>query len=55
MKREDKLFLNCDEYRKTVIDYALEFNNYKFIKYLLDEEYIWFVDNSKEGYCTRAG
>lgn len=55
MKREDKLFLNCDEYRKTVIDYALEFNNYKFIKYLLDEEYIWFVDNSKEGYGPYYG
>ena len=55
MKREDRLFLNCDEYRKTVIDYALEFNNYKFIKYLLDEEYIWFVDNSKEGYGPYYG
>ena len=55
MKREDKLFLNCDEYRKTVIDYALEFRNYGFIKYLLDEEFIWFVDNSKEGYGLYYG
>ena len=55
MKREDKLFLNCDEYRKTVIDYALEFKNYGFIKYLLDEEFIWFVDNSKEGYGLYYG
>lgn len=44
MKREDKLFLNCDEYNKSVIDYALEFKNYAFIKYLLDEKFIWFVD-----------
>lgn len=50
IKREDRLFLNCDEYRKTVIDYALEFGNYEFMKYLLDEKYIWFVDLSKEGY-----
>lgn len=55
MKREDRLFLNCDEYRKTVIDYALEFRNYGFIKYLLDEEFIWFVDNSKEGYGLYYG
>lgn len=47
MKREDKLFLNSDEYGKTVIDYALEFKNYKFIKYLMDEQFIWLVDNSE--------
>ena len=46
MKREDKLFLNSDEYGKTVIDYAIEFKNYPFIKWLLDEEFIWLVDNS---------
>ena len=50
MKREDKLFLNCDEYRKSVIDYALEFKNYKFMKYLLEEGYIWPVDPNKELY-----
>lgn len=46
MKREDKLFLNCDEYCKSVIDYALEFKNYDFIKYLISEKFIWFVDLS---------
>ena len=46
MKREDNLFLNSDEYNNTVIDYALEFKNYKFIKYLMDEGFIWLVDNS---------
>ena len=44
MKREDNLFLNCDEYGKSVIDYALEFRNYAFIKFLLNEGFIWFVD-----------
>ena len=47
MKRGDKLFLNCDEYCKTVIDYAIEFKNYGFIKYLIDNEFIWLVDLSK--------
>lgn len=47
MKREDKLFLNCDEYCKSVIDYAFEFKNYAFIKYLMDEGFIWFVDLSQ--------
>ena len=58
MKREDKLFLNCDEYRKTVIDYALEFKNYSFMKYLLDESFIWFVDPNADDcdmYGYRAG
>lgn len=58
MKHEDKLFLNCDEYGKSVIDYALEFKNYKFIKYLLDERFIWFVDLSSrqdQGFTFGAG
>ena len=48
IKREDKLILNPDEYDKTVIDYAIEAGNYKFIKYLMDKEYIWFVNNEHE-------
>ena len=40
MEREDKIFLNSDEYGKTVIEYALEFKNYKFMKYLMDEGYM---------------
>lgn len=47
MKREDEIFLNCDEYCKTVIDYALDFKNYDFIKYLMEEKFIWFVDLSE--------
>ncbi len=39
---EDKLFLNSDEYGKTVVDYALEFKNYPFIHWLIDERYIYF-------------
>ena len=47
MHREDKLFLNFDEYGKSVIDYAFDFKNYKFIKYLIDEGFIWLVDPNK--------
>lgn len=52
INRPDKLILNSDEYCKTVIDYALEFKNYDFIKYLMDKNYIWFVDNSERD-CTQ--
>ena len=45
INREDKLILNPDEYDKTVIDYAIEAGNYKFLKYLMEKKYIWFVDN----------
>ncbi len=47
MNREDKLFLNYDEYGKSVVDYALEFHNYDFIKYLMKTGHLNFVDNSK--------
>lgn len=42
--REDKLILNCDEYGKTILDYALEFKNLEFLKYLMEKKYVWFVD-----------
>lgn len=53
MKREDKLFLYSDEYCKNVLDYALEFKNYKFIKYLIDEGYIIF--NRAKDYTAALG
>ncbi len=46
INREDKLILNTDEYGKTVLDYALDYENYDFLKYLMDNKYIWFVDDS---------
>lgn len=55
---EHRQFLNYDEYGKSVIDYALESKNYQFIKYLLDNKYIWFVDLSEWrdfGYSYGAG
>lgn len=49
--REDQIILNADEYGKTVIDYALQFENYDFLKYLVDNEYIWFVGEDVDYYC----
>lgn len=54
LERPDKLVLNPDEYNKTVIDYAIEFKNYAFIKYLMDHGDIWFVDDSKYDCSNRA-
>lgn len=48
--REDQIILNADEYGKTVIDYALQFENYDFLKYLMDKEYIWFVGEDVDRY-----
>ena len=55
IKREDKLILNCDEYCKTVLDYALEFGNYDFIKYLMDNKYIWFDSRKDNDYAQTFG
>lgn len=55
IEREDKPFLNPDEFNKTVIDYALEAGNFKFLKYLMDEGYIWFVGNDKKEYYIGFG
>lgn len=49
MNREDNLFLNYDEYGKSVVDYALEFKNYDFIKFLMENGHLEFADNSAMG------
>lgn len=54
INHRDKLILNPDEYNKTVIDYALEFKNYGFLKYLMEKGYIWFVDDSQYDCHERA-
>ena len=50
INREDKPFLNPDEFGKTVIDYALEAGNFKLLKHLMDQGYIWFVGKDKKDY-----
>ena len=51
----DKLVLNSDEYCKTVLDYALEFGNYEFIKFLMDHKYIWFDSGDDHDYVLTFG
>lgn len=53
--REDKLILNSDEYGKTIIDYALEFENYDFLKYLMANGYIWFDSGEDTDYSLTFG
>ncbi len=55
VERDDKLILNSDEYNKTVIDYALDAGNYDFLKYLMDNGYIWFVGDNEDDYAIGFG
>lgn len=54
---DDRIILNADEYGMTVIDYAIKFKNYNLLKYLIDNKYIWFVDENKNDFSVtfRAG
>lgn len=45
INNDDKLFLNADEYGKTILDYAFECGNYGLIKFLTENNYITIVDN----------
>lgn len=54
VQREDKLILNADEYGKTAIDYALEFGNYEFLKFLMDNNYIWFDSGDNTTYYSKT-
>lgn len=45
LNREDCIAAYADEFGKTVLDYAIEFKNYKFIKFLIDNEYIALVSD----------
>lgn len=55
IKREDKLILNQDEYGKTVIEYAIEFKNFEFLKYLINNKYIWFDGRNDMNYVMTFG
>lgn len=55
IERPDKLILNEDEYGKTVIDYAIEFGNYGFLKYLIDNDYIYLIDEDQQKYWGTFG
>ncbi|MCI5953764.1 MAG: hypothetical protein MRZ49_04150, partial [Lachnospiraceae bacterium] len=53
--RPDRLILNEDEYGKNVIDYAIEFGNYGLIKYLIDNDYIYLIDEDQQKYWGTFG
>lgn len=55
IEREDRPVLNPDEYGKNILDYAIEFGNYKLIKFLVDEEYIWFDSRKDIDYIKTFG
>lgn len=44
--REDCIAAYADEFGKTVLDYAIEFKNYEFIKYLINKGYIKLVSEN---------
>lgn len=47
LAREDCIAAYADEFGKTVVDYALEFKNYKFLRFLMENGYIQFVSNEE--------
>ena len=55
INREDKLILNSDEYGNTVIDYAIKFKNYKFLKFLIEKGFIWFDCGDCNKYALTFG
>lgn len=53
LNREDCIAAYADEFGKTVLDYALGFKNYGFIRFLIDNGYITLVsgnDGWKDGF-----
>lgn len=52
---ESRPILNPDEYGKTVLDYAIEYGNYDFLKFLVDKNYIWFDSRKDKDYIMTFG
>lgn len=52
---DDKPILNPDEYGKTIIDYAICFKNYELLKYLVNNNYIWFDSEQMTNYGRTFG
>ena len=50
INREDCIVSYADEFGKTVVDYAIEFKNYGFIRFLIENGYITLVADDK-GYA----
>ena len=54
-ERPDAPILNLDEYGKNIIEYALEFENYGLLSYLMDQNYIYFVGPDAKDYACNFG
>ena len=55
IERDDKPILNPDEFGKTALEYAIEFGNYDFLKFLIDKNYIWFDSRKDNDYVMTFG
>lgn len=55
IEEKDKPILNPDEYGKNVLDYAIMFGNYDFLKFLINENYIWFDSRKDRDYVMTFG
>ncbi|MCM1047230.1 MAG: ankyrin repeat domain-containing protein [Clostridiales bacterium] len=55
IEEKDKPILNPDEYGKTVLDYAIMFGNYDFLKFLVNKNYIWFDSRKDNDYVMTFG
>lgn len=54
-ERPDAPILNLDEYGKNIIEYALEFENYGLLSYLMEQDYIYFVGPDEKDYVRNFG
>ncbi len=55
IEEKDKPIFNSDEYGKTVLDYAIMFGNYDFLKFLINKNYIWFDSRKDTDYVMTFG
>lgn len=52
---KDQPILNPDEYGKTILEYAIMFGNYAFLKFLIYKNYIWFDSRKDRDYIMTFG
>ncbi len=55
IEHDEKPILNPDEYGKTAIDYAIQFGNFEFLKFLIENNYIWFDSQNENDYVLTFG
>ena len=51
LSRDDHIAAYADEFGKTVLDYAIEFKNYEFIKYLIKRDYITLISDRPDNWA----